>query len=336
MSKNKIVNNENDDLPIFKTSPMSETKPVTANELMKKVAVATGDVGKMKKVFTPEQIKEIMSKRQAGIKVSDEEGMALSRQTRLNKRWVTERQVGEYGKIFVYPSYTDTNGKIWYKMVDFSALYFHYHLADRMGVTANIFVDEDKYLQRRYTASIADIDRVALQFIELNVGTVEEAANGIYVFNLKEPSNTEEYSAMVLTEENKRERVRNIFRPKAMSAEAYKTLLDTIRLFEPKIRHLENRFFTLFGTEMMKNFEEMLAVYYLYSDGLMEKKETGISLISLVDRQKAILAILEEADVWKDMTAPTMLGEKLVDLRQQITKAFKIKIGKETKENAEP
>ncbi len=81
---NKPNGNSGDIPPLFATTsvgatasgPLKESKLVTVNELMKKVAVATGDVGKMKKVFTPEQIKEIMLKRQAGMKVPDEEGMA--------------------------------------------------------------------------------------------------------------------------------------------------------------------------------------------------------------------------------------------------------------------
>ena len=309
--------------------PNDKIRKVEASELMKKVAAATGDEKKMKKVFSKEELTEIMGRIAEGEEAESEEKQGLTRQTRANKQWVINHSAGVYDKIFFYPSYTAKNGKVWYKALDFSALYFANHIAPRLGKMANIYPDDDRYSKASYSISIYDGSGTVAQIAVLKIGTVEQTDAGIYIVTLMNPSNVEEYTMMKVAEDEKKERARNILRPYAMAPLTYKKAIDTMMLFIPKINKMDKRYFFSFGEKMAMDFRAIFETYYMFSDGFATKEETGKRLLVALNSLKSSMSILQEARVFDDAAKVTMLADSLNQLRQQILKDFNITVGSE-------
>ena len=299
-----------------------EIKPAT--ELMKKVARLAPDRAKMKQVFTPVEIQNILDKRLKDEETTREENQKLSRATRTNKKWVRMKSAGDYAKIYFYPSYTGKDGTIWYKMIDFSALYFVYHLADRMAMNVNLYDDKDSYMKSQYVASVPSIEDVAIKFLELDLGTVETTVTGIYIFTLKNPLAEDDYAEMVQKEEERRDKLHNVMRPAKMEPATYKLLLALLRQVGPKIRHLEKRDFFAVGQNIIGTLEGFFRTYYQYSDGLVDKKSAGLKLLAWLDGLRAEFAILQEFDAWDSLGTAALLGESLMMLRRQVMKDFKV------------
>lgn len=308
-----------------------EIKPATA--LMKKVAERTKNLPKMEKVFTPEEIAEILAKKADGEEIDKKESLALSKATRANKKWVKNRSAGDYGRIFLYPSYTGKAGEVWYKMIDFSALYFVYNLAERMGANVNIYADKDSYVRSSYVASVRDVESLAEKFMELGGKSVEITMTGIYILTLKHPSTAEGYANLMRMEEERRDRMHNLLRPAAMAPATYALLLDVARTFGPKIRHLEKRDFFIIGEDIMHGIMDIFKIYYLYSDGLLEKGNASTQLMMRLNKIRGGLAVLQEMDAWENPATATLLGETLIHFRDQVIKDFKIKVGKQDAES---
>ena len=282
----------------------------------------------MKKVFSTEEIAEIMKRRSEKQESSAEENSALRIVTRSNKKWVKAQSTGDYSRLYLFPSYTSKDGMVWHKMLDFSALFYVYELAPRMGRTANVFDDKDSYAKSKYIASISDIQGVAEDFLELGGKKVEVTLNGIYIFTLDMPRTADDFSKLMRVEEERRDRTRNMMRPAKMAPVTYKMMVDFITQISPKIKNLERRDFFSVGEDIVRGLEKMLEVYYMYSDGYFSMTETGERLLALLNRIKAGMTILQEMSAWDSIDTAAMLGEYLMLFRDQILTDFKIKVGK--------
>lgn len=309
-------------------------KPAT--ELMKKVAIATGDTKRMKKAFSREEILEIMARRTRKETITSEENGAARSATRANKKWVKAQSAGDYSKLYFYPSYTSADGDVWYKALDFSALYYSYILAPRMGRTANIYDDRDSYSRSKYIASVKEIDDMAEDFKTLDGGTVEITLSGIYVFTLAHPQTAEDFARLIRTEEERRDKARNMLRPAKMAPATFKTLVDFIVLITPKIKSLERRDFFSVGEHIIHALEEIMMTYYMYSDGHLSTEETGERILERLNMIKAGMTIMQEMDGWDSVDTAAMLGESLMFFRDQVINDFKLKIGKVVKKNDKP
>lgn len=305
-----------------------------ATPLMKKVAQFATDKEKMERVFTPDEIQEILNKKANHEEITKEEKERLSRHTRDVKRWVKNRAAGEYGKIFIYPSYTSESGAVWYKMIDFSAIYFVRFLADRMGMNVHLYPDTDNYVKSDCAASITNIHKVVDAFMKLGGKNVETTMTGVYILTLAKPMTAEDYGLMLRSEVEKRERVNNMLRPVAMAPLTHKFYLDLLGQLGPKLCHLEKRLYFSIGEMMMKTLNDVLRIYYLYSDGFLTAGKAGLTLISHLDSLKAGLAVLQELGAWHNPATAAMLGELLIRLREQILRDFKIKVGKSKEDNS--
>ena len=109
--------------------------PEPATKLMKTVAAKTMNKKSMNKVFSPEEIEEILAKRDSGEKLATAEQKAIGAEYRRIKRRAKEMEKGNQSRIIVVPSIKSGDG--FYKVFDFSALYYVYRLADRMGRMRN-------------------------------------------------------------------------------------------------------------------------------------------------------------------------------------------------------
>ena len=129
-------------------------EPATA--AMKAVAESTADARKLTKSFSPNEIEEILAKRNSGGKLEPVETAAIRTKYRQIKHQIKELEHGNNSKLYIFPSIT--SGDNWYKLIEFSALYYVYRLAPRMGRSAKIYPDSDKTQKALFTASLQNID----------------------------------------------------------------------------------------------------------------------------------------------------------------------------------
>lgn len=138
----------------------------------------------------------------------------------------------------------------------------------------------------------------------------------------------DDFSKLMRMEEERRDRARNLLRPAKMAPVTYKLMVDFITQISPKIKNLERRDFFSIGEDIMQELEVILEIYYTWSDGQISTEETGIKLLTHLNRIKAGMAILQEMSAWDNIDTAAMLGEYLMFFRDQIMKDFKITIGK--------
>ena len=216
---------------------------------------------------------------------------------------------------------------MWYKMLDFSALYFVYVLAERMALNSQVYDDKDTYIKANFVASVQDIETVAEEFLRLGGKSVDITTTGIYILTLAEPKTMDDYTNLVKLEMERRDKLHNIFRPAGMAPATYKLLLDVVKLFGPKLEHLEKRYFFAVGENIMRDLSAVFRVYFSYSDGLIGKNETGERLLQYLNSIKAGLGVLAEVNAWNSLPTATVMGEALMLLREQVVRDFKIKVG---------
>lgn len=303
------------------TSTKKQT-PEPATKLMKTVAAKTMNKKNMNKVFSPEEIEEILAKRDSGEKLATVEQKAIEAEYRRIKRRAKEMEKGNQSRIIVVPSIKSGDG--FYKVFDFSALYYVYRLADRMGRSAKLMNDNDRYSKMLYAASLVNIDKFIEQFKRFENSQVDLTEDGIYIFTLKKPLTDDEVGQLRMIEETRREKLHNILKPKNMDPAVFQGILMVVRQVAPRVKKLERHDYYAIGEEMLHNLNLLLTTYFDYTNGILDKKDTGKRLIMLVDSLFASLAILSEERVW-DYNAAAMIGENINEVKRLVLKNFGMK-----------
>ncbi len=251
-----------------KSESQPTAKPTT--EIMKKVAIRSNNFKDMKRVFSEREMQEIILRRSVGQDIDSAEAAALKAKYRDIKRWVIEKEKGNQSQLFVFPCLT--NGTGWYKVIDFSALYYAYRLADRMQRRARVMKDSDKFMKVNYTASITNIDKFVEQFLNLEEGTYEVTDSGVYIFTLKRALTDDEVGMLRRTEETRREKLNTIIKPKTMDPGVYQAIMMVVRQVLPRVCKLDKRYYFAVGEKMTQDIMELLAVYFDFSHGLIAKE----------------------------------------------------------------
>ncbi|MBR2658372.1 hypothetical protein IKD57_00545 [Candidatus Saccharibacteria bacterium] len=305
--------------------PLGEASPARppATNLMKTIAKKAPRKKDMAKVFTTEEIAEIIDARLAEEKSNAREHAALKEKYRRIKRQAKEMEAGNKSRVIVFPSLT--NGEGWYKTVEFSALYYAYRLADRMGRRAKIYRDSDKFSKCSYTASLQNMEKFVEQFKRLEDPKVDITEDGVYIFTLKHELTDEEISALYLTEETRREKLHNIVRPKNMDPATYQAILMVMRQVAPRARKLEKQYYTSTGNAMVQDIQLLMSTYLDFTNGLYDRAEAGKELMHIVNRLFAGLAMLAENRVWA-YDVCTIIGENINQIKRIVEKNFNMKV----------
>lgn len=209
-------------------------EPATA--LMKTVAARTGNEKNMKKVFSPEEIDDILARRDSGEALKPVEHKAIREKYRNIKRHAKEMKKGNKERLIVVPSIITGEG--FYKVFDFSALYYVYRLADRMGRKARILNDNDRFSKMINVASIVNMDKFILQMKQLEDSEPSITEDGIYIFALKHPLTDDEVGQLRMVEETRREKLHNVLKPKAMDPAVFQGILMVVRQVGPRVKKL--------------------------------------------------------------------------------------------------
>ena len=306
----------------FDGADVASPAPEPATDLMKTVAAKTMNQKSLNKVFSPEEIEEILAKRDSGEKLTTAEQRAIEAEYRRIKRHAKEMEKGNNDRVIVVPSIKSNDG--FYKVFDFSALYYVYRLADRMGRSAKLMNDNDRYSKMIHAASLVNIDKFIEQFKRLENPRIDLTEDGIYIFTLKKPLTDTEVAQLRLIEETRRDKLHNILKPKNMDPAVFQAILMVVRQVAPKVKKLERHDYYAIGEEMLHNLNLLLTVYFDYTNGVMKKDEAGKQLIMLVDSLFASLAILSEERVW-DYSASAMIGENINEVRRLVFRDFSIR-----------
>lgn len=294
-----------------------EAKPAT--ELMKKVAAATMNRRNMERVFTKAEIDEIVQKHRKSLPLEDAEKRAVRERYHIIKMQVQELERGNKSKLIVYPSLVSGDG--WYKVANFSALYYSYRLAPRMGRKASLQNDKDNFCKMRYVASITKIDRFLDQFRDLEGADIKETEDGIFILGLQKELTDDEVALLKRTESTRRDSLHNLLKPAAMDPDVYTSVLTLVRQVDPRVRKLDKNKFRTTGENMVQILHDLLTMYYDFADGFYERKEAGIMMVKMINRFNAGLTILTEEQAFS-YDAALAIGMNMADTKAKIKKNF--------------
>lgn len=294
--------------------------------LMEAVAMKAPVKKRMERDFTSAELEKIRKKTQAEEinnpeKTNEEIEMARSRRERVIKikKIAKEMEKGNKAKIIVFPSYSRNSDKLeWYKMGGFSALYYVYRMADRMGRTAKLMRDTDKFAKMDGIASVRDVEKFLDKAMQLNeFERYEQTLDGFYILYLKKPLTDEEVGVLRRTEEMRHEMMHNVLRPKKADAAVYQAILMLDRQALPRLSKMEKGYYQTIGDTMAKEILEMTKTYFRFANGYIDMKEVKEQLLDLIEGILAGIALLGENNVWGYDVA-TSIGENTNNLKRLI------------------
>lgn len=293
-----------------------------ATELMKKVAKQTMDMKKMNKVFSDAEIKEITTKKDDPDSENDLEKIKDKKERRLKyrkiKRLVKDMEIGNQSRVIVFPSIGEGG---WYKVIDFSAIYYKYRLADRMGRGCKLMNDKDNFAKAFYVASFQDMKSFIEKFKKIEGTEPELTEDGIYIFKLKKPLSDDEVGQLRRAEETRREKTHNVLKPKRMDPATFQAILMLVRQVFPRVKKLEKQDYRVVGENLARDLTEIMMIYFCYADGAIDKKTAGSRLIAAVNKIMAEVAILAELRVW-EWEVGVSIGENANNLKGIAVKEF--------------
>lgn len=290
-------------------------EPATA--VMKAVASSTADKKKLAKTFSPMEIEEILAKREDGGKLEPAEIAAIRVKYRQIKRQVKDLECGNNSKLYLFPSIT--SGGDWYKMIEFSALYYVYRLAPRMGRNAKIYPDSDKSQKALSSASLQNIDSFIEHFKKLETLDIEITEDGVYILSLKNPVSDDDMVSLRHAQEKERDKMHNIMKPKSMDPAIYQQILMLSRQLVPRARKLSREFYNTTGEELVKDVQGLLAIYFDFASGIVDRITLSNEVTKITNRMIAGITILSENNIWQYDVA-TVIGINITDLRRLINK----------------
>lgn len=312
------------ELPIDWYLHQQAKKP--ASELMKMVAVKAPVKSIIKKDFTPSEQKEIFRRIQESKKRKDAEAKEKStvmsdRRKRIIaiKKKAKEMEKGNNSRIILFPSYSRDSDKLeWYKMGEFSAMYYVHRMAARMGRTAKIQKDTDKFSKMSMIATIRGLDKFLDLAKNLNeIEKHEETVDGFHLLYLRKPLTDEEVGILRRTEAMRKEMMHNVLRPKRADTGVYQAILMIDRQVLPKLSSMEKGYYIAVGDKMAQSIHELTTIYFLFADGMIEVDVAKKRLLELVACLMSGTALLGEVDAWGANTA-TAVGENVNNLKKLI------------------
>ena len=311
-----------------KKDPQSNPKQLESSEvtpLMEAVAMKAPVKSKIKKDFPPEQAKKI----QAKLKQKEEEEFEAEmneevekerREKIINiKRKAKELEHGNKSRIILFPSYSRKSDKLeWYKMGEFSALYYVHRMASRMGRTAKIMKDTDRFGKMSAIVSIRNVEKFLEDAMKLNeVKGYEETVDGMYIIELKRPLTDDEVGVLRKTERIQIDMMHNVLRPKKASPGVYQAIMMLARQVLPRANRLEGGYKTTAGLGLIDMMCELTQVYFEYAERLIDVDEARTKMLELTIRLRAMVVLLGEVHKMGYDVA-TSIGENIAKLTELV------------------
>lgn len=312
---------------LFDTMHELEKKP--ASELMKTIAEKVPSKKKIMSDFSPAEQAEIFERieqndtraKMADQKQEDKiENEARRELIRKIKRTAKEMETGNQSKIILFPSYSRNGAELsWYKMGDFSALYYTYRMAERMGRRMpTIQKDKDRFYKMRMIVSVRDVDELIEQAMKLKeFEKHEETLDKVHILYLKQALEDDEYAMLRHTGEMQKEMMHNVLRPRKAAPEMYLNILMLGRQVMRMTTALGIIHRYEIGDAVAENVLEMLYAYYDYTGGLIDVETARREMQRRVFRVRAGMAILGDDDAVKP-TKACAIGETITKIENLI------------------
>jgi len=301
---------------VEKKNDQKLAEPATA--LMKAVASYAPSAAKMRQDFTPKEIREVnqmIAKREESEIAKEartEEEFESRKQAVRVKRIARKLESGNNSRLIFFPSYSrKTNELLWYKAGNFSALYYTYRVADRLGRIANIKKDSDHFATMNQIVSIKNIESFVEEAMQLNdFESYEKTPDDIYILYLKKPLDKEDVWVLKRTQTHQKNLASDVVRPKNADADFYQYLLIFVRELVPRLNRLEKGYYDTYGVRLNGRIMDMMRGYTEYAEGFMKVEEFLKVAQDFVLDVRVALAVFNENDVWS-ADRVVMLGEML-------------------------
>ena len=312
---------------LFDTMHELEKKP--ASELMKTIAEKVPSKKKIMSDFSPAEQAEIferIERNDARAKMADQkqensiEDEARRELIRKIKRTAKEMETGNQSKIILFPSYSRNGAELsWYKMGDFSALYYTYRMAERMGRRMpTIQKDKDRFYKMRMIVSVRDVDELIEKAMKLKeFEKHEETLDKVHILYLKQALEDDEYAMLRHTGEMQKEMMHNVLRPRKAAPEMYLNILMLGRQVMRMTTALGIIHRYEIGDKVAENVLEMLNAYYDYTGGLIDAEAARREMQRRVFRVRAGMALLGDDDAVKP-TKACAIGETIAKIENLI------------------
>ncbi len=291
------------------------------SEIMKMVASKVPNSKAVKKVFSDEEIEKIVARVNAGEILNPKENAELTKEYRRLKTMAVayEEQMQVRNQLIAFPSIKGQGN--WYKMIGISALYTAYRICPRIGWNNKVYPDRDNFRKQKYTIGFQKIDEFVKKVEVLEHATVEITLDGIYIFTLPKPISDEDIGGLYRIEEERRERMHNVLRPKAMDVDAYQKILMVIRQMLPKLNSLPKHYFWTTGQKMSEAVMDISAGYFDYADGILTNEEAARKVLCACNVLMSGVSHLSEVGVWRPDSAASV-GEVINSLKEKAKKGF--------------
>ena len=302
-------------------SRQAEPPKLPASDIMKKVAARVPDSKAVKKVFTPEEIAELVKKREQTGHLNRDENAQITIEYRRIKKKVKryEAEMPVRNQIVAFPSLKGLGE--WYKMIDISALYTAYRVMPRLGLHSRVYADTDRFSKAKYVIGLQRIEEFAAKMEKYEGAKTHMLIDGIYIFDLPRVISDDEIAELYRTEEVRRDKMHNILKPRAMDVGAYQKILAVIRQMLPKLNNLPKHYFWTTGQKMSESVLEISRLYYNFADGIIDKEEAGKEIINACNVLLGGLSHLAEIGVWR-IDAASAMGEVVNMLKEQVKEDF--------------
>ena len=307
-----------------KVKAKADVTNAPATDLMKKVAEKVPQTRKIINEFSPEDAAEIFDKIEKPSQKGEKEAELERSQRELIyniKQTAKRMELGNKDKIIIFPSYSRKNANLtWYKLGDFSAEYYLYRMADRMGRSSSPRKDTDNFGRMHVIVSIRDVDKFVEEAMKLNeFSRHEETLDKIHILYLRKPLTDDEAALLHKTDAMRREMMHNVLRPKKAAPEMYLTILTLSRQITKMTIGLDRIYRAEIGDRMAAESVELMDAYFFFVGKLMDAETTRNTMWRLAYQLRAGTTILGESEVLKPEKA-CAIGETIVRLDGLIEK----------------
>ena len=312
---------------LFDAVRKNDEKP--ASELMKTIAAKVPSKKKIMNDFSPAEQAEIFerieqnganAKMLPGKRELTPEEDARRELIRKIKRIAKEMEMRNNSRIILFPSYSRNGAELtWYKMGDFSAWYYTYRMAERMGrKLPTVQKDKDRFYKMKAIVSIKDVDEFIERAMKLNkFEKHEETLDGVHILHMKHALSDDEVATLKRTGEMQKEMMHNVLRPRKAAPEVYLTILMLGRQVMRMTSALGIIQRYEIGDKVAENVFEMLSVYYDYTGGLCDAETTRNEIRRRLFRVRAGMALLGDDEAVKPAKA-CAIGETVTKIEALI------------------
>ena len=295
-----------------------------ATDLMKKVAEKVPQTKKIRREFSQEDAAEIFDKiEKPSIKSEEEVELEQSQRELIYniKKTAKRMELGNKDKIIIFPSYSRKSANLtWYKLGDFSAEYYLYRMADRMGRNPSPRKDTDNFGRMHVIVSIKDVDKFLDEAMKLNdFSRHEETLDKIHILYLKKPLTDDEVALLHKTEEMRKEMMHNVLKPKRAAPEVYLAILTLARQLSKVTSSLEKVYRKEVGDRLFEEVVSLMDAYFFFIGQFEDAETTRTNMQKLIYQIRSGMAILGDNEAIKPEKA-CAIGETIVSLEELIKK----------------